>query len=59
MLDQQIDRANRAVRDYQAGKCTTAFVQDALSKIRVGDLVKVSIATRLPVSQLEKLRGEH
>lgn len=52
-----VDQAARAVREYQAGKTTTAYVRARLSAIAVEDLELVAIATRVPVGTLRKLRG--
>lgn len=52
-----LDYANRAVREYQAGKCTTAYVRARLKAIEVHDLELVALATRLTVRTLTQLRG--
>lgn len=51
-----IDRAIRAVRDYQKGAATTGFVRHSLQALRLADLKAVSIATRVSEPALEKLR---
>lgn len=55
--DNPIDRAIRAVRDFQTGKCTVGFVQAALSGLDSSALQWVSVGTRLPLGQLQSLRG--
>ncbi|QXP08296.1 MAG: hypothetical protein [Arizlama microvirus] len=52
-----LDRAIRAVRDFQKGAATTAFTKNALKAIQAEDLATVALATRVPSGQLEKLRG--
>lgn len=51
-----LDRAIRAVRDFQAGKATVAFTKAAVAKLAPEDLSTLSLATRVPVRELEKLR---
>lgn len=51
-----LDRAIRAVRDFQAGKATVAFTKAAVGKLAPEDLSTLSLATRVPVRELEKLR---
>jgi len=53
----QIDRAIRAVRDFQKGACTVTFVRAALGAIKAEEVATVSLATRVPTGQLEKLRA--
>lgn len=53
-----IDRAIRAVRDYQKGAATTTFVKASLKAVKPGDLEAVSLATRVPMARLEGLRTE-
>lgn len=50
------DRAARAVRDYQKGQATTSFMRGQLSLEGV-DMMAVSLATRVPISTLEKLKA--
>lgn len=52
-----LDRAIRAVRDFQKGACTVSFVRAAVKAIPAEDLATLSLATRVPASQLEKLRN--
>lgn len=52
--DQVVDRAIRAMRDYQKGNCTTAFCRAAL-RAAATDLIAIATATRVPVSVLTKL----
>lgn len=51
-----LDRAIDAVRALQGGKATVAYVRTHLAKVSLGDLEIVSLGTRVPVSQLMKLR---
>lgn len=51
----QTDRAIRAVRDFQKGAATSSFVMDTLSKLKDNQMLYVSLATRVPVSQLKLL----
>lgn len=53
-----LDRAARAVRDYQRGAATSSYVRDALQKVDPKNLKAISIATRVSVEGLEHLRGE-
>lgn len=53
-----LDRAARAVRDYQKGAATRSYVRDALLKIDPKNLKAISIATRVSLEGLEHLRGE-
>lgn len=50
------DRAIRAIREYQKGACTTAFMKASLTAVPASELALVAIATRIPVSQLTVLR---
>lgn len=50
-----VDRAIRAVRDYQKGQATTSFVRATLSKVPASELPLVSVATRLSMAQLQAL----
>lgn len=52
-----LDRAIRAVRDFQKGAATVSFVRAAMKAIPAEDLATVALATRVPSGQLEKLRG--
>lgn len=52
-----LDRAIRAVRDFQKGACTVSFVRAAVKAIPAEDLATLALATRVPSGQLEKLRG--
>lgn len=57
--ESETDRACRAVREFQAGRATTAFVRSSLEKLSPNALLVVSIGTRVPLKQLEALkRGE-
>jgi len=51
-----LDRAIRAVRDFQKGACTVSFVRAAVKAIPAEDLATLALATRVPSGQLEKLR---
>lgn len=51
-----LDRAIRAVRDYQKGACTTSFVRAAVRAIPAEDLATLALATRVPAGRLEELR---
>lgn len=53
-----LDRAARAVRDYQKGAATSSYVRDALQKVDPKNLKAISIATRVSLEGLEHLRGE-
>lgn len=55
--DNTMDRAIRAVRDYQKGQCTTSFVRANLQACEAEDLATIAIATRVPSGQLERLRN--
>lgn len=55
--ENRTDRAIRAVRDYQAGKATTAFLRSTLIDLPSNSLLFVSLASRVPVATLEKLRA--
>lgn len=50
------DRAIRALRDYQGGKATAAFVRACLVDLEANQLLWVSLATRIPTGTLEKLK---
>lgn len=52
-----VDRAIRAVRDFQKGAATAAFTRAALKACSPEDLRIVGMGTRVPASQLEALRG--
>jgi len=52
-----LDRAIRAVRDFQKGACTVSFVTAAVKAIEAEDLATLALATRVPSSTLEKLRN--
>lgn len=52
-----LDRAIRAVRDFQKGACTVSFVRAAVKAIAAEDLATLALATRVPSGQLEKLRS--
>lgn len=51
------DRAIRAVRDYQKGAATTGFLVSQLALQGV-NFQLVSLATRVPVAMLQKLRDQ-
>lgn len=53
-----VDHASRAVREYQTGKCTTAYVRARLKAVALVDLELVALATRTTVRTLTQLRGE-
>lgn len=52
-----VDRAIRAIRDFQRGAATAAFTRSSLKACSLDELSVVSMGTRVPTSQLEKLRG--
>jgi len=52
-----LDRAIRAVRDFQKGACTVSFVRASVKAIAAEDLATLALATRVPAAQLEKLRN--
>lgn len=52
-----VDRASRAVREFQSGKCTHAYVKAALKRVSLEDLETVAFATRSTVRTLTLLRG--
>lgn len=52
-----VDRAVKALRDYQGGKSTVRQVGEALRAVSLPDLTWVSLGTRIPVPQLRALRG--
>lgn len=49
------DRAITAVRDYMAGKATTAFVRDCLAQLEPKSFLWVSLATRVPEARLKAM----
>lgn len=55
--ENEIDRAVRAVREYQKGAATTGFVRSQLKAVKASELKLVAIATRIPLGSLETLRG--
>ncbi|QXP08211.1 MAG: hypothetical protein [Arizlama microvirus] len=54
-----VDRAIRAVRDFQKGAATAAFTRAALKAVAQDDLSIVQMGTRVPLNQLERLRAGH
>lgn len=55
--DNKTDRAIRALREYQGGKATTAFVRQALRELSPDSLLMVSLATRVPSGTIDKIRS--
>jgi len=52
-----LDRAIRAIRDFQKGAATVSFVKAALKACPAEDVATIALATRVPAAQVEKLRG--
>lgn len=52
-----LDRAIRAVRDFQSGKATVTFVKNAVKAIPAEDVAVLSLATRVAAKDLERLRN--
>lgn len=53
-----VDRAARAIRDLQGGKCTVTYAKDALKRVSLAELETVAFATRATVRTLTQIRGE-
>lgn len=53
----EVDRAIRAVKDFQSGNCNLAYVRGALQEVNREELTLVAIGTRVPTRQLELLSG--
>jgi hypothetical protein len=51
-----VDRAIRAIRDFQKGQATVSFTAHSLAAVKPQDLAIVAAATRVPITQLERVR---
>lgn len=52
-----VDRACKAVRDFQSGKTTAKAVGEALRAVSLAELQWVSLGTRVPRPLLSEMRG--
>lgn len=51
----QVDRAVRAIRDYQKGQATAGFMRATLANVKAEDLGLVALGTRLSLAELQRL----